>query len=191
MRSNPFATRFTRPGAIPFLFPPGQSAQSVAADLEAAQWWGEIVGPHGSGKSTLVAALIPELERRGRRIVQLVFRNDDPGSWPLVTDTWRRDTQVVVDGYEQLSWWRQRKLKNACRRAGAGLLITTHQSCGLSTILRTEPSLELAEQIVRKLLPAEDPAITADDVRDLCRQHRTNLREVLFGLYDLYQQRES
>jgi hypothetical protein len=28
-------------------------------------------------------------------------------------------------------------------------------------------------------------------LRNLCRQHPTNLREMLFGLYDLYQQRES
>ncbi|MEX2026602.1 MAG: hypothetical protein WEH44_04865 [Pirellulaceae bacterium] len=193
MHTNPFATRFTRPGALAFLFPPGQSAESLVAALAQAQWWGQIVGPHGSGKSTLLAALLPELSRQGREVVHLVFRSDGPvaGSWPPAPGLWTSQTQLVVDGYEQLSWWNRRKLKSACRKAGAGLLLTAHQPCGLTTLFQTKPSVELAEQIVRQLIPADDQTITANDIREACRQHPTNLREVLFGLYDLYQQRKS
>ena len=79
----------------------------------------------------------------------------------------------------------------ACRRTGAGLLITTHRPSGLTTLFRTEPTLELAQQIVRQLLPPEDNTVSFDDLSDLCRQHPTNLREVLFGMYDLYQRRVS
>ncbi len=191
MTSNPFATRFTRPGAIPFLFPNGQSVDSLAAALEQANWWGEIVGPHGSGKSTLLAALMPEFARRGRDVIHLVFRSDRTitGPWPPAPGAWTAATQVVVDGYEQLSWWNRRKLKNACRRGGAGLLITAHRPCGLPTIFRTQPTPKLAEMIARQLLPPDDDSITADDIHRLCSQHPTNLREVLFGLYDLYQER--
>jgi hypothetical protein len=54
---------------------------------------------------------------------------------------------------------------------------------------QTEPTAELAAQIVRQLVPADDQTISSEDVRELCRQHPTNLREVLFGLYDLYRRR--
>jgi hypothetical protein len=193
MPTNPFATRFTRPGALAFLFPPDQSPQTIIAALAQAQWWGQIVGPHGSGKSTLLAALMPELARHGRQVVHLVFRSDGPapGSWPPSTGSWNAQTQVVVDGYEQLSWWNRRKLKSACKRAGAGLLITAHRPCGLATVYQTQPTCELAARIVAQLVPADDETITTDDIREVCRQHPTNLREALFGLYDLYQRRRS
>jgi hypothetical protein len=49
----------------------------------------------------------------------------------------------------------------------------------------------LAARIVAQLVPADDETITTDDIREVCRQHPTNLREALFGLYDLYQRRRS
>ena len=55
--TNPFATCWTRPGAIAFHFPPGESAEQLVARLAADNWRGEIVGPHGSGKSTLLETL--------------------------------------------------------------------------------------------------------------------------------------
>ncbi len=59
---NPFCTRWVRPGAIPFLFPPGENAEELADRLRQAGWWGEITGPHGSGKSALLAALTAAIE---------------------------------------------------------------------------------------------------------------------------------
>lgn len=53
---NPFSTTFIRPGAIPFLFPNDQTIQDVVRQLAATDWWGQIIGPHGTGKSTLTAA---------------------------------------------------------------------------------------------------------------------------------------
>ena len=52
-KSNPFSTRFIRPGAIEYLFAPGQTADSLIDRLRHNQWRGQIIGPHGSGKSTL------------------------------------------------------------------------------------------------------------------------------------------
>jgi hypothetical protein len=97
---------------------------------------------------------------------------------------------VVIDGYEQLSWWNRRKVQTLCRRASAGLLVTTHQSRGLTTLFQTEPSLQLAQLIVRRLLAPDDTTITEQDVAEAWKQHQANLREVLFRLYDLYQCRQ-
>jgi hypothetical protein len=36
---NPFCTRRIRPGAVPFLFPPGASVAGLLEKLQAAGWW--------------------------------------------------------------------------------------------------------------------------------------------------------
>src|SRR5262249_23632578 len=77
LSGNPFATRRVRPGAIPFLFPTGESVGQLLDRLRAAGWWGQVVGPHGSGKSTLVAALLPELCQAGREPLLLVHHRGE------------------------------------------------------------------------------------------------------------------
>jgi hypothetical protein len=190
--SNPFATRFIRPGALRFIFPRGHSAESIVDALQAAGWRGEIIGPHGSGKSTLVAALMPVLESRGRRVRHFLFRRNSPKPQPDSLDgsQWDFRTQVVVDGYEQLTWFSRRRLQSACRKRGAGLLITSHQPCGLTTIYRTQTTLPLARAVVAALLPLGDTTISPADVALAYEETRGNLRETLFRLYDLYQERK-
>lgn len=76
--SNPFATRYTRPGSLRYRFDilaNGEIANPSVADQGRAQLdaiaggldgcrFGVIVGPHGSGKSTLLHTLMPALEAR-------------------------------------------------------------------------------------------------------------------------------
>jgi hypothetical protein len=96
---------------------------------------------------------------------------------------------VIVDGYEQLSWWSRLRLKARCRSARAGLLVTAHTSVGLPDLFTTVPSLELAQQVVQRLLPSGDAQIAANDIAAAFDQQRGNLRETLFQLYDIYEQR--
>ncbi len=199
--SNPFATRFTRPGAIDYVFPPGQSVESVIATLRENGWWGEIVGPHGSGKSTLVAALVPGLEDAARNVVRYVL-TPDGGDRPeclapagafavLAKLPLHQDTQLILDGYERISWWWRRRIQVLCRKRGAGLLVTTHQPLGLPPLMHTEPTLKLAERIVAQLLPRGDHTVTPADVRAAFAEHDGNLRETLFALFDVYQARNA
>jgi hypothetical protein len=64
---NPFSTRHVRPGAIAYQFPPGKSADRLVQRLGENNWQGQIVGPHGSGKSALMAALKAAIEQSGRQ----------------------------------------------------------------------------------------------------------------------------
>ena len=182
--ANPFSTRFTRPGAIEFLFAQDETAASLVAKLRAAGWWGQVIGPHGSGKSTLLAALVPALGTEGRRVIRLQGER-----YAVVPPELDELTVLVIDGYEQLSWWSRWRLKSACRRSGAGLLVTAHADVGLPTIFETRPSLELARQLVSRLLPPGDTTITDADIAAAWSRHPGNLREVLFSLFDLYQTR--
>lgn len=60
--SNPFATRYVAPGALPWIPPLQQSLPELAIRFQ--QELGRraaIIGPHGSGKSTLLTQLVPLL----------------------------------------------------------------------------------------------------------------------------------
>jgi hypothetical protein len=206
-RTNPFATRYTRPGAIEFVFVDGQSAASLVEKLRQQSWWGAILGPHGAGKSTLLETLEPALAEAGRQIVHFSL-HDNERSLPVHASdaaSWSDATQVVVDGYEQLSWWGRLRLKSLCRRRGAGLLVTAHAPVDLPELYQVQPSLEATRQVVAELLrvvtqrtaaeaaesnqPLRADVITPDDVAVHFDIHHGNVRETLFALFDLYRQR--
>jgi thymidylate kinase len=187
--SNPFSTRFIRPGAIPFIFSDGASLESLVERLEQQAWWGQITGPHGSGKSTLLAALTPRLEAAGRSIAASALHQGQHRLQPLDRSSLRPNSLLIIDGYEQLSWWQRRRMKSLCRRTGAGLLVTAHRDAGLPTLYRTEPTEYLAKRIVARLIPNTAAAISDEDIAAAFAATRGDLRETLFRLYDVYQSR--
>ncbi len=190
---NPFSTRYVRPGAIAFRFGEGESVQSLVARLQASGWRGQIIGPHGSGKSTLLAALRRELEAAGRSVVAFALHD---GQRRLPADKRQLDSLgatelLVIDGYEQLGRLARLSLKRLCRKRQCGLLVTAHADVGLPTLYSTRVDPELAQQVVSGLVPPEDRTIAASDVEQALAAHPGNLREALFQLYDLYEQRRS
>jgi hypothetical protein len=195
-RTNPFATAFVRPGALPYFFEGGTSNESLIAKLRSCGWWGQIVGAHGSGKSTLLASLLTPLEKAGRRPVCITL-HDGQRTLPLAASQisgWDARTQVVVDGYEQLGRLARWRLKSACRRHDAGLLVTAHKNVGLPHLWHTATSDGVAWQIVSRLMSEDEttsghPIISEADVLAALRRHGANIREALFELYDLYEDR--
>ena len=188
---NPFCTRRVRPGATPFIFPPHENADVLVDRLRQNGWWAQIIGPHGSGKSALLATLTPAIERAGQQTV-LVELHDGQRRLPL--DLCRDGrlhppAVVVVDGYEQLSHWSRLVLKRFCRRRKLGLLVTTHEPVGFPELYRTVSTIALAEQIVNELLTGRQSPFTSEELAACYSRHHGDLRETLFELYDLYEQR--
>jgi hypothetical protein len=189
---NPFCARRIKPGEIPFFFEPGQSAQSLVELLRENQWRGQIVGPHGSGKSALLACLLPLIELAGRRPL-LIALHDGRRSLPkgIFRNAPRDpDTLVIVDGYEQLAPWNRFLLKRRCRRGQFGLLVTAHAPAGFPDVYRTSATLALAQRIVEHLQQGHAPRVAPADVAEQFARHSGNIRETLFALYDLYQSRQ-
>jgi hypothetical protein len=188
-QSNPFSTRFTRPGELRFLFPAGESPETLIQRLSSHAWHGQIIGPHGSGKSTLLANLTPHLERAGRKlwIVRLVDRQR---SLPV---GWQRELAasganlLVIDGYEQLSRWQRALVRWQCRRRGCGLLVTAHADVGLPMTWTTKPDLDVALDVVHQLTGQHASRIPDAVVAEHFRATGGNLRETLFRLYDDWQ----
>lgn len=188
---NPFATRYVRPGAIAYRLAAGQTMETLVARLRAHGWWGQIIGPHGSGKSTLVATLIPKLERAGRRPVVVRLGGPLRGPIPRSTLTSCRSpqTQLVIDGYEQLGCPRRWLLRRTVHRLGGGLLVTAHRPVGLPDLVRTDPNQATVLDLVRNLLGHTWTVIDPEDVAESYARRQGNVREVLFDLYDLFERR--
>ena len=174
-----------------YRFGPGKSAAALVARLEENGWRGQIIGPHGSGKSALVATLVESLKQAGRQVVVIAVHD---GRRRLPADFRRtigraQGTILIVDGYEQLAVCSRFLLRRFCRRHGLGLVVTAHRSVGFPDLARTTTSLELARQIVRQLLRARRWPLGPEEINDRFSRHEGDLREVLFELYDLYEQR--
>lgn len=192
--SNPFASRWVRPGAVPYLFPAGATAATLLDRLRAQNWWGQIVGPHGSGKSTLLAALLTELRQAGKEPLAIALHDGarglpEPFAQALTDPARSTQRVVVIDGYEQLRWWRRWRVEHQCSRSGQGLLVTVHRALRLPILCRTAVTEAVAATIVARLQAGRPPLISPQEARVALRAHHGNLREALFDLYDLYERR--
>jgi energy-coupling factor transporter ATP-binding protein EcfA2 len=168
--SNPFSAQSIRPGAIPFQFADDDSAAQFCERLYFThQGRGAIIGPHGSGKTTLL------------RTIQSAWTDvvgaHDP---PLLT----------IDGFEQLRLWKRTRVVFFAKLLNRSILVTAHRPIfGLPTVHRTFVTEDRVRSIIRYCLR---------DHTDLVPQFETfalsiwpnfsgNLRELLFALYDRYE----
>jgi hypothetical protein len=172
-----------QPGSIPFRFSTSDGLQSLVHKLEETAGWGEIIGPHGCGKSTLFATLLPAITRWQVRHVRLSTSERALPAW-----AWDRSdpsSLLAIDGFEQLGFFTRWRMKRHCRQHHCGLVVTAHRSMGLPTLYRTDVSLEMAKEVVAGLIPAGGEwVLDGFDLAARLRYHRGSLREVLFELYD-------
>lgn len=184
---NPFSSRCIRPGAIAFLFPAGLDVGTLLDRLRVAGWRGEIVGPHGSGKSTLLAALRAALTQAGRTTF-LIQLHDGERRLPVEQLAAAGEGDLLlVDGFEQLGLFARCRLARLCRRRKLGLVVTSHRPTGMPTLYRTSVDLTLARRLVEHLLGDRRDLVSAAEIAQSLACRRGDLREVLFDLYDLYE----
>jgi hypothetical protein len=187
--ANPFATCWTRPGSLPYHFNPGESAAHLIAKLAAQQWRGAIIGPHGSGKSTLLEALKPAIIAANFSIHTICLRDRQRRLPRHFLNSLTRDVNslVIIDGYEQLSWQSRLHLSLRCRSIGAGLLVTSHKQVRIPRLIRLAPDHQLVEQLVEDLCTEVSTTVTRADIAASHACHGSNVREILFDLYDRHE----
>ena len=175
-RDNPFAV--DRVLAVRYK-PQGCTWDELLARLESLRYRAGIVGPHGTGKTTLLEDLVPHLKCRGfeAEFVRLDSTNRrlGTGQWRQVISAGSRHV-LLLDGAEQLPFPAWLLLRYRARNAG-GLVITTHHAGRLPTLLRTTTSDALLGEILNELGMQWDP-------RQVFERHTGNLREALRELYD-------
>jgi hypothetical protein len=143
-----------------------------------------IVGPKGTGKTTLLEDLAPRLRARGFVVHELRLDEETPRFEPgfldrLFASLGPRDV-ILFDGAEQLGWIAWSRFERRAR-AAAGLLVTCHRPGLLPALIETSTTSELLEGIVEELLGARLPETPA-----LFEKHGGNVREALRELYDHY-----
>lgn len=256
--SNPFATRFFTPGAIPFYFdrvplvssenqstlrensPEHQQAifDALLAQILGSQFKSQgelsdlrnrksiardrsdrpkryscfaIVGPHGTGKSTLLAQLEQALlETYSHRVCQSLFLNTSSSSRQSLTRALHllnTSSICLIDGFEQLPKWGQTICVWTAKSLQRKLIATSHAlPKGFVPLWNTQMSPEIERYVVGQLLgnvcsgeSGEDPAmrssnfknrelldllLESEEWRTSREKHRENLRESLFDMYD-------
>lgn len=206
--SNPFASRYVRPGALAFRFDSGLPNQaavtttSIVSRLHEVRC-GAIIGDHGTGKSTLLRELAEQLERElpGGQWVQLTQEPTSGILSRIVTsrvvlrlqNRVARGGVLVIDGGEQLPviarWW----IMARARRRGHFCLLTSHRElAGFTTLYRTSLTPALIADLLDELLPpSDDPQRSR--LREKLQRHaesidwRTinNLRDLWDDLYEV------
>jgi hypothetical protein len=188
---NPFSTRQTRAGRLPPLDAAGRplDVAGLMADIERQGAAAGIEGPHGTGKSTLLAALAAEAAAGGRQasVWRLDRRRDAWAvAWALLGTP--AGGLVCLDGWEAIGGLGRWTIFFLARRRNANLVITSHRPTGLPLVIRTAGSLPLLEAIVGRL-PSAGGLIDRADLAAACQAQAGNLREALLDLYDRFEAR--
>jgi hypothetical protein len=182
-RDNPFAA--DRVQSIRYELPEGQ-ADGLLARLERLRYRAAIVGPHGTGKTTLMEDLETPLARLGFRVrhirLDTEHRRFSRADLSQLSATLGARDLVCLDGAEQLDWARWLMFRWRTRRAG-GVLITSHRPGLLPTLIECTTSKELLDRIVSRLAPPTGDVRTP---KDLFARHHGNLRDALRELYDVH-----
>ncbi len=203
MQPNPFSTRFIQPGAISYeCFDGGTVTELAEHFLKLPSKRGIIVGPHGSGKSTLVASLVLKLPSIAShsRIHSLRFSTDNSAAQSLNTAVkeWTPHSIAILDGYEQLRFWSRLRVEKIARARSISILATAHRPVrGFETLWETSVTESSSRWVVEQLLlqselPSGVNELLQSEAWSRSRsKHGQNLRESLFDMYDWWQSSQS
>jgi hypothetical protein len=210
--TNPFSTSAIAPSQVMYRFAPGrqgtskhgvnQHLEELLATLKASRR-GLIVGPHGTGKSTLLHTFLPKLQQSYPKVAfeQLV---QDPtlGIVKRLRQQLRASKRIrrelaglakggllIIDGWEQLGPLARWQIMAKASAKQVTLLATAHRHLpGWTVLFETGASLNMVRSLANDLLhdsPFELRKLVDDWLKDHGVTSRTNVRELWFKVYDL------
>ncbi len=149
---------------------------------------GLLVGPHGSGKTTLREELEQRLRCEGFSLRSLVLGDQRRVSWAdlrhLIADADAR-TIISLDGIDRIPlpiWW---CLRQAIRHVG-GILATSHIAGRLALLHQHLTSPTLLMNLIEELTDTTTATALRDHSQALYQRHQGDLRACLRSLYDLF-----
>lgn len=182
-RDNPFRTDCLHALTYRFL---ERDMSALIASLGQLRYRGAIIGPHGHGKSTLLAGLSARLEQAGKPTHHLRLNEETRQQNRQLVKEWIRSARpmqiLLLDGAEQLSHWQWWRVRQASKQF-AGLIVTAHRPGILPTVHECRTSPELLTQLVQEL-HQQCPIPIELNVSLTFQQHQGNIRECLRAFYD-------
>lgn len=191
LSTNPFATRWTRPGRITPRDALGRplDVTGLVRRFHGLAGAAALEGEHGSGKTNLLTAIAAEFLRDGTLSGSLRMRGirDVATAIGLVGQA-TPGTTVCIDGWEAMGPFAGGLVRWLARLRRCRLLVTSHRPTGMPLLWRCETSPDLLASLV-DCLPSHAGSIDPVDIRNSFSRHDGNLREALFDLYDLFERR--
>ena len=192
-RTNPFATRYVASARLRPLDEHGGilDLPALVARLEAIGGSGAIIGPHGTGKSTLLSHLGEAIAAGGRPVARgrLRSRGDGPAALGAVLTT-SRGGLLCLDSWEFLGFAGRAVVRGLARARGVGLLVTSHRPAGLPTLIDCRGTRALLGALVGEL-PGHDSwfgtTIVAADLDAAFVAADGDVRQALDRLYDRFE----
>lgn len=171
----------------------------LANKLEKFGFTSQITGPHGGGKSTLMLELASILQWSNHGVFYYSLHDrqrsfprkfhEELNSW-LNSGSHKEKQIIFLDGFEQLSWWHRAAFRYFCQSRRLGVLLSSHSPVlGIPILYRTSTSRQTLALILDYLLEESEFPIDENRIDALFHRHRGNIRNVLFDLYDEFEQR--
>ncbi len=180
--NNPF--RISRLQALKW-HPMPDCLQTLYQRWQGQSFRGQIVGPHGVGKTTLCLQLISLANDNGIATLEL-FSNKDTcrqtfRDWSKELESISSKTCVLIDGYEHAPWQKRRRYLKRCNR----MLLAVHKPIkGVPIIGKLNSSLLLLQELVLQLAGKEGLSLLGNDGGEyLLEKCNGNIREVFRTLY--------
>lgn len=184
--SNPFATCWTDDRRCGYVNSSEDTAGDTLSRIAALGWRGQIIGPHGVGKS----ALLREIGRRaaGRldvRLVDVSFSTTRRSE--MLID---RQQLLLVEGFERLPLWRQMGWLAAWSVMQQRVVVTTHRRVpGLPVAKRLAPSVACLQRLFHHHVRDSDTPVALADAEQIFTRCGGDLRQTWFELHLLHEQR--
>lgn len=159
-------------------------SDTLLSRIRSDCWHSTLVGPHGTGKTTLLEDLAHQLGEVGYALhwARLHLQSTAPERKECLSHLEQLNAESIClfDGAEVLNTWQWYQVLRRARKNGFGLIATLHRRRRLPILFQTKPDFAMMRQLVHQLSGDERLESLAHKA---FKQNNGNMREVFRACY--------